>query len=293
VGQLGLAMPSFFNWLSKRPDIISIMMLHDAIPIKHPQLVSPKATNYHKQMIKTAAKRAHYLIFNSNCTHKNVTEVMLELGLSCPPSLVRSLPLPAAYLGDVATLTNLSGTRYFVAVSTVEPRKNYTLLLRIWERFIVTMGAAAPHLVIVGSPGKGAEQILAPLKLDADLGGRVHHVIGLSSPSLAALVLGATGMLCPSFAEGFGLPVLEASAMGVATIASDIPAHREVGATGTIFLAPDDEDAWMAAITATPSVTKRSRPDIPYALTEDAYSADIMKFISGMRTGATTLAPLI
>lgn len=283
VGQLGLAMPSFFNWLSKRPDVTRAMMVHDAIPIDFPHLVAEKATMYHRQMIRTAAEHADCLIFNSAYTRDSVGAVMRDMGDVPPPGLVRSLPLPPAFLDVETGVVALSGTRYFVAVSTIEPRKNFSLLLQVWQRLIATFGAAAPHLVIVGSPGKDADAILAPLHADAALGARVHHVIGLSSPALASLVLGAAGMLCPTLAEGFGLPLLEASAMGVPAIATDIPAHRELAAPTTLLLAPDDAEGWAQAVLATPDAPARRRPAIPFAMTEAAYCADIIDFISAVR----------
>lgn len=285
-GQLGLAMPSFFDWLDKRPDVTRAMMVHDVIPIDHPHLVRAGSPVHHHQMIRTAAERADCMIFNSTYTQSSVTAAMQSIGLPCPPALVRSLPLPAAFASVAAAPADLSDTRYFMAVSTVEPRKNHALLLRVWQRLLQSMADAAPHLVIVGAPGKDAEAILAPLQADAALRTRVHHVVGLSSPALASLVLGAAGMLCPSFAEGFGLPLLEASALQVPTIASNIPPHREVATAATTLLPSDDDDAWARAIAALPKGGMRPRPPIPLAMTEAAYCADIVDFISsvGRRT---------
>jgi len=283
VGQLGLAMPSFLDWLTKRPDIIPAMMLHDAIPIDYPHLVGEKAPLYHRQMIRTAAKHADCLLFNSQYTRDSVTAVMEDFGGSYAPALVRSLPLPAAFIDAESSIAALSDTRYFLAVSTIEPRKNYGLLLRVWQRFIATKGAATPHLVIVGALGKDAERILAPLKSDSALAGRVHHVAGLSSPALASLVLGAAGMLCPSLAEGFGMPLLEASAMGVPAIATDIQAHREMASATTVLLSADDEDGWAQAIAALPDGAMRRRPHIPFAMTEAAYCEDILDFVSSIQ----------
>lgn len=287
IGQLGLAIPSFFNWLAKRPDITCAMMVHDAIPIDFPHLVGDKAPIYHKRMIRTAAEHADCMIFNSACTRDSVSAVMRDMGRSCPPALVRSLPLPAAFVDVEAGVAALAGTRYFLAVSTIEPRKNFALLLRVWQGFVATMGAAAPHLVIVGAPGKDAASILAPLESDSALASRVHHLVGLSSPALASLLLGATGMLCPTLAEGFGLPLLEASAMGVPAIVTDIPAHREVATATTVLLPVDDEEGWARAITALPDVAMRQRPDIPFAMTEAAYCADIVDFVSRIRARHT------
>lgn len=282
IGQLGLAMPGFFNWFGARPDITRAMMVHDAIPIDYPHLVGPRAPMHHAQMIRTAAEHADCLIFNSAYTRNSVTAVMRDFGKDCPPSLVRSLPLPSTF-GDVeGSVELLSGTRYFLAVSTVEPRKNYDLLLRVWRRLVADMGSAAPHLVIVGSPGTGADAILAPLQSDGALAARVHHLSGLSSPALASLVLGAAGMLCPSLAEGFGLPLLEANAMSVPAIASNIPAHCEVATPDTVLLPVDDEEGWARAVMAVPDAGKRRKPHIPHAMTEAAYCADIVAFIDSI-----------
>lgn len=280
IGQLGLAMPSFFHWLAKRPDVTCAMMVHDAIPIDYPHLVGSKAPIHHKQMIRTAAEHADCTIFNSAYTRDSVNAVMRDLGKICPPALVRSLPLPAAFIDADTGIAELADTRYFLAVSTIEPRKNFALLLRVWQHLIAIMGAEAPHLVIVGSPGKDADSILAPLRSNAILAGRVHHVAGLSSPALASLLSGAAGMLCPSLAEGFGLPLLEANAMGVPAIASDIPAHREVATATTTLLPVDDQERWAQAIAAAPDAATHRRPPIAIAMTETAYCADIIAFVS-------------
>lgn len=287
MGQLGLAMPSFFDWLAKRPDIIRAMMVHDAIPIDYPDLVGEKAPVYHRQMIRTAAEHADCLIFNSAYTRSSVSAVMHDFGRPSFPDLVRALPLSSVFADVGAAVPELCGTRYFIAVSTIEPRKNYALLLRVWQRLVATMGQSAPHLIIVGALGKDADSILMPLKSDSALAERVHHVAGLSSPALASLLLGAAGMLCPSLAEGFGLPLLEANAMGVPAIASDIPAHREVATATTILLRPDDDDGWTDAITALPDAAACRSRYISPAMTETAYCADIIDFISGIVTRTT------
>ncbi len=64
-------------------------------------------------------------------------------------------------------------------------------------------------------------------------------------------------MLMPSFAEGFGMPVVEALAAGVPVICSDIMAHREVGGDAPDYLDPLDGLGWMKAI------LNYSQPDSP------------------------------
>lgn len=279
IGQLGLAVPVFHNWLADRRDVRCAMMLHDAIPIEYPHLVPPHAAAHHARMVRTATDHADCLIFNTATARESVEKVMLQFGRSGVRSLVRALPLQDAFVATEKPVPALAGVDYFVIVSTVEPRKNHALLIGIWERLLARLGEACPHLVIIGSRGYGAEAILAPVDNGPFLQKRVHIASGLSSPALASLVLGARAMLSPTRTEGFGLPVYEANALGVPTIASDIPAHREIAGTGTVLLSPDDANAWEQAIMAVAPARDRRKPEIAAHLTEDAYCNDVLEFL--------------
>jgi glycosyltransferase involved in cell wall biosynthesis len=52
----------------------------------------------------------------------------------------------------------------------------------------------------------------------------------------------------PSLAEGFGLPIIEALAVGTPVIASDLPAHREVAGNLAIYRDPTDGRGWLADV---------------------------------------------
>lgn len=279
VGQIGLAVPLFYNWLARRPDVTCTIMLHDVIPLEHPHLVMPGSVAHHARMVETAARRAHCLLFNTASARDGVSAALAELGRKQTPSLVRSLPLASAFVGADRSLRALKDVHYFVAVSTIEPRKNFELLFEVWRRIESRLGSATPHLIVVGSPGYEADLILGKLEEIGPSCSRIHHISGLSSSGLAALILGASGMLSPSFAEGFGLPVLEANAMGVPTIASDIAAHREVANASTILLPVDDAAGWEREVLKLPMAGIRKRPPIPFHMTEMAYCADVVEFL--------------
>lgn len=279
VGQLGLAVPMFFRWLEDRPDITCAMMLHDVIPLEYPDLVRPGQVEHHTQMVRTAARHADCMIFTTAYARDTVNTWLAQHDRPHLPGLVRALPLSAAFAATAQSLPELTGTRYFVVVSTVEPRKNHDLLLRVWGRLIDRLGKDAPHLVIVGSRGFDADRILTVLDERPQLRAHVHEVAGLSSDALASLMLGATALLSPTWVEGFGLPVFEANVLGTPTIASNIAAHREIARVDTTLLACDDDDGWERAICAAPTARPRPRPAIPHAVTEAAYCRDLLDFI--------------
>ncbi len=132
-------------------------------------------------------------------------------------------------------------------LGTIEPRKNHLLALQIWRDFAQQGLAGAPRLLIIGRRGWENEQVFRLLDR-AEFGGLVEECGRLRDQEVAQLVQGATALLCPSFVEGFGLPLAEAMALGTPVIASDIPAAREVGGGVPEHLHPLDFIAWRQVI---------------------------------------------
>jgi glycosyltransferase involved in cell wall biosynthesis len=230
-------------------------------------------------MVATAARHADGLVLTTRHARESVAAALAAQGRRDVPACVRRLPLPEVFTRACAADPALEGAHYFVVCATVEPRKNLGLLLAVWRRLAARLGAAAPRLVIAGSPGWQAREILRPLSDDPLLRGLVRHWPGLSSPALAGLMLGSAAVLCPSFAEGFGLPLLEANALGVPAIASDIASHREIADPATVLLPPGDVAGWEAAILARPAGAMRRTGPVPAELTEAAYCRDIAAFL--------------
>jgi glycosyltransferase involved in cell wall biosynthesis len=71
---------------------------------------------------------------------------------------------------------------------------------------------------------------------------------GLPDGAVASLLLGARALLFPSLAEGFGLPLVEAAALGTPVIASDLPVIREVLGDYPVYLDPVDSYPWMETV---------------------------------------------
>jgi Glycosyl transferases group 1 len=70
----------------------------------------------------------------------------------------------------------------------------------------------------------------------------------LPDGEMVRLLKGACALLLPSFAEGFGFPLIEGLELGIPALCSDIPALRETGGSVPEFFDPLDGPSWRSAI---------------------------------------------
>jgi glycosyltransferase involved in cell wall biosynthesis len=121
-------------------------------------------------------------------------------------------------------------------------------MLQIWKEAFADR-PDAPDLVIIGR--RGWENTTTFAMLDrVDWQGRVLELGRLTDAAAVPWIRGARALLFPSIAEGYGIPLAEALAMGVPVLASDIPAFRELGAGVPDYLHPLDGPGWRDAILA-------------------------------------------
>ena len=139
-------------------------------------------------------------------------------------------PLRSALVGIVE-----AREPFYLTVGTLEPRKNHDLLLDAFEG--LWQGGSDARLVVAGRVGFGSEPLLRRMQRHPERGRRLFVFEDLSDAELASVYGAAAAVVCPSFAEGFGLPVVEALTRGVPVIASDIPSHVEVGGKHCLYFA--------------------------------------------------------
>ena len=229
-----------------------VPLIHDLIPLLHPEFARQGHAEKHRRRIAATARLADAILVNSAATAADLEPF---LSTRDPPP-----PVAVAPLGIVAPEVQAPPVAlrpYFVVLGTIEPRKNHLLLLNLWRQMAAALGPAAPRLVVIGRRGWENENIVDMLERCAAIDGLVRETGPLPDREVASLVRGARALLFPSFAEGFGLPLAEALALGVPVIASDLPALREVGGAVPDYLDPLDGAAWRNA------VADYARPDSP------------------------------
>jgi glycosyltransferase involved in cell wall biosynthesis len=232
-----------------------LCLIHDLIGIEFPDYVPRRQMLRHHRRMESVARFADAVIVNSASTGAAFQRRYQPMGFKAP-LVVAPLGID---LGVDAAPAPGDGTPYFVCIATIEPRKNHALLFHLWRRLAAQLGAQTPRLVLVGHRGWKSKAILKPIARSSPLAGLIEEHNSLPDAAVARLLAGARALLYPSLAEGYGLPVAEALALGVPVICSDLPELREVGRTVPEYLDPHDEHAWEQAVLdyAAPSSTRR------------------------------------
>ena len=224
-----------------------ICLIHDLIPIEHPEFARANGRARHERRMATVCAQAHGVLANSRATE----EAFAAWAGPAFDRPVRAAPLGITPPAGRDATPPVAGGDYFVCLGTIEPRKNHLLLLTIWRSLVALLGPErTPRLLLVGRRGWENEMVLDLLDRCAALRGVVVELSRLPDAQVRPLLRGSRALLMPSFAEGFGLPVAEALALGTPVLASDIPAHREAGGGVPDYLDPVDGAGWRDAILA-------------------------------------------
>lgn len=230
----------------------TVCFVHDLIPIDYPEYCKLRSEARHQRAIANVGRIFDGALVNSETTAQSLRAHLASLG-NTPSQLKIRVALPGVRVFPLAD-GGVPDRPYFVMLATIEPKKNHMLLLNLWGRLATSM-AQPPHLLVIGAPGWGNDQVVDMLQRSRRLRGLVFWHRRMADSDVASALKGARALLAPSWVEGFGSPPAEALASGVPVICSDIPAFREILREVPDYVDPFDLLAWMDA------VLEYSRPD--------------------------------
>ena len=216
-----------------------IVTVHDLAFMRYPELFPRNWRTLFRAGMRAVARRAAAVL-----TPSSFTAMELREHTDVDAARVHVTPLAASLPGDPsgdvdAVLGRLGvPSPYVLSVGTLEPRKNQARLVRAYRR----LAADHPHALVLNGPDGWLDEELR-LELAADGPGRVVRTRGLSGADLDAQYRGADAFVYVSLYEGFGLPVLEALARGVPTVAASGSSIPEVVGDAAVLVDPLDTSA--------------------------------------------------
>ncbi len=235
-------------WLmaeAARKRAAAVACVYDVIPLLYPEAFSPDVAGAFRRWFDTVARRSDAVVAISR-TVAEETQALLarepgapgvgwfRLGGDFRPA--EEAPVSARVMEICA-----EPAPFFLSVGTLEPRKGYTIALDAFET-LWALGVDARY-VIVGKVGWKARALRRRILTHAEFGRRLIWLENADDAELEALYCNARAVVAASFAEGFGLPIVEALQRGAAVVASDIPVFREVAGDGAhYFRLLDAED---------------------------------------------------
>ncbi|MCA9133780.1 MAG: glycosyltransferase family 4 protein [Planctomycetales bacterium] len=229
---------------AKRRQAKVAMILYDIICLKHPEFFDADSTENFRSYMHQAVAHADQIIAISKTVEGELRELLdaFSTPLTAPPAIT-SFVLGADIThreGEVRSelrklFAQVQQAPYLV-VSTLEPRKNHAVVLDAFDQ----LWAQEPvSLLIVGRRGWMCTELIERLISHPRFNERLFWFHDLSDAELCFCYQHARAVLCPSLAEGFGLPIVEALWYGQPTLASDIAIHREVGGTACRYFSPN------------------------------------------------------
>lgn len=223
------------------------VLVHDTIPLDHPRFCRPGTPEDFARKMMAVSAHADRVIHAAHATRATTEAHLARLG-RVPPGIVAPLgvdlppdgPLPPGLVPD---------RPYVVALGTIEPRKNHALLLDVWDGLMRDHPPAqVPDLLILGRRGWQNRAVLDRLDALRGPGARVRELPGLPDGAVGAILRRARALVFPSLAEGYGLPPLEAAALGLPVVATPLPVLRERLGDYPVYARGSDRYDWQNKI---------------------------------------------
>lgn len=215
-----------------------VSLVHDLIPLTHPQFVDDAARQVFFEYVKQFATNSDLIVTVSSTVRDSLRESL--------PRLLPDLPIcedirasrNGAELGTVSGSVRKEIKQIFVdqknapflMVSSFDPRKNHKYLLDAFDQLWQQGGDQ--KLCLVGGTGPHCRDVLERIASHRLHQSQLFAIHDASDAELSYCYEKCRAALFTSIVEGFGLPIAEAQWYGKTVFASDTPIHREVGRHG-------------------------------------------------------------
>lgn len=227
--------------IKKKPRVVTV---HDLIPLKFPRFMPAGLRGRLKwQLQRFSLLQANTIITDSNASKDDIKKYtgivdtkikVIYLGVGEEFKLIRS----AIILDKVRKKYNLP-QEFILHVGDVNYNKNISNLIQAFG--LVSKKFPSLHLLLIGNgfvnPSNQLTEVFSTINT-LRLNDKIHRISHIVTSDLVAIYNLASLYSQVSFAEGFGLPVLEAMACGTATVVSNVSSLPEVVGSAALLVDP-------------------------------------------------------
>ncbi len=218
-----------------------VITVHDLDFLDHPERTTAEIRRDYGPLVRAHARRADGVVAVSQHTRDQVIE---RLGV--PPDRVSIVRAGVPHWARDGRRRPRDPGGPILFVGTVEPRKNLATLLDAYQ-ILIGERPDAPPLDVVGRVTEAGAPLVERVKRKPLLG-RVRFRGYVSESDRRAAYEGASVLVLPSWHEGFGLPALEAMALGVPVVAARRGALLEVLGDAGALVDPNRPDQFADAL---------------------------------------------
>jgi glycosyltransferase involved in cell wall biosynthesis len=222
--------------IKRNPDAKVICVVHDLLPLTDLKL-SDVATRLFLFRLVTSLHEADELAFVSHYSMNRFRELFPQFAHLPARVIYPRTRFDSSEAAPGLSLVASPVRPTFVVIVSTEPRKNLNAVVRAFRKL------PQADLVVIGYTGTGGANLMRNLPPNVRLAGYVEE------HEKATLIAEAHGLIMPSLAEGFGVPIIEALAANTPVLCSDIPVFREVAGELADYFDPFSTESICAAIT--------------------------------------------
>jgi len=231
-------------------------LVHDILPLSHPQWFTHASSVKYRRWLRVCAALADGVLCVSPVVAEQVTGLLtqrygrddlprvatIELGSDITAA---DRKLSVSELPSCPGLDHATFKRAALVVGTLEPRKGHADLLQAFE-LLWNEGHDIP-LVLIGRSGWGTAKLQAQIREHPQSGRLLFWLDDVDDHALHAAYRHCRMVIVPSLAEGFGLPLDEALALGAPVLARRIPVFARHGDAPMTYFAEDADTVSIAA----------------------------------------------
>jgi glycosyltransferase involved in cell wall biosynthesis len=214
-----------------------ISQIHDLLPITSSQYFHPDfRNNTFEPWLSLIVRISSALVVSSHVVKNDLENWAQENGYELP--LVEVIPL-ASFIKPLNPSTSKRLLDKFVMVGTIEPRKGHEEVLDVFE--IMWQEGSRSELHIIGKQGWQVEDLMQRIMRHPQLNKKLFMHGRLSDSEMLQHLSNSSATIFASFGEGFGLPIVEAAAVGTPLILRDLSVFREVTSSEALFFRDSSE----------------------------------------------------